>query len=68
LKSGSLELLEPSGPVQACNGIALPLFYIFGGTVRVSDQYKLGKGRLDTEMWTHDTSEVLKQLNDKTHL
>jgi len=24
LKSGSLDLLEPSGPVQACNGIALP--------------------------------------------
>jgi hypothetical protein len=26
LKSGSLNFLEPSGPVQACNGIAL-LFY-----------------------------------------
>ena len=25
LKSGSLILLEPSGPVQACHGIALPL-------------------------------------------
>jgi len=25
LKSGSLNLQEPSGPVQACNGIALPL-------------------------------------------
>ena len=25
LKSGSHNLLEPSGPVQACNGIALPL-------------------------------------------
>jgi hypothetical protein len=28
LKSGSLNLLEPSGPVQACNGIALLLFFI----------------------------------------
>jgi hypothetical protein len=28
LKSGTLKLLEPSGPVQACNGIALPLPYI----------------------------------------
>ena len=28
LKYGSLNLLEPSGPVQACNGIALPLFQI----------------------------------------
>ena len=25
LKSGSLNLLEPSGPVQVCNGVALPL-------------------------------------------
>jgi hypothetical protein len=25
LKSGNLKLLEPSGPVKACNGIALPL-------------------------------------------
>ena len=25
LKSGNLNVLEPSGPVQACNGIALPL-------------------------------------------
>jgi hypothetical protein len=25
LKSGSLNLLEPSGPVQACDGSALPL-------------------------------------------
>jgi hypothetical protein len=23
---GGLNLLEPSGPVEACNGIALPLF------------------------------------------
>jgi hypothetical protein len=28
LKSGSLNLLEPSGPVQACNGIALPLLHL----------------------------------------
>jgi len=25
LKSGSLNLVEPLGPVQACNGIVLPL-------------------------------------------
>jgi len=29
LKSGSLNLLEPSGPVQACNGIALPFPHLF---------------------------------------
>jgi hypothetical protein len=26
MKSGSLNLLEPSGPVKACNGIALLYF------------------------------------------
>jgi len=26
VKSGNLNLLEPSGPLQACNGTALPLF------------------------------------------
>ena len=29
LKSGSLNLLEPSGPVKACNGIALPLPFMY---------------------------------------
>jgi hypothetical protein len=33
LKSGSLNLLEPSGPVQDCNGIALPFFLSFCRTV-----------------------------------
>jgi hypothetical protein len=28
LKSGSLSILEPSGPLQVCNGIALPLPYL----------------------------------------
>ena len=36
LKSGSLKLLEPSGPVQACNGIALPLLLIKGLTLELS--------------------------------
>jgi len=34
LKSESLNLLEPSGPVQACNGIALPFFfYLYSYTI-----------------------------------
>jgi hypothetical protein len=28
MKSGNLNFLELSGPLQACNGTALPLFYI----------------------------------------
>ena len=27
MKSGNLNFLEPSGPLQACNGTALPLPY-----------------------------------------
>ena len=27
MKSGNLNFLEPSGPLQACNGSALPFFY-----------------------------------------
>jgi len=30
-KSGSLNLLEPSGPVQACNGIALLIAFVYIG-------------------------------------
>jgi len=29
LKSGILNLLEPSGPVQACNGFALATYILF---------------------------------------
>jgi hypothetical protein len=29
MKSGNLNFLEPSGPLQACNGTALPFFYFF---------------------------------------
>jgi hypothetical protein len=39
-KSGSLSLLEPSGPVQACNGIALPLPFSIYVTEHVSHSYK----------------------------
>ena len=27
MKSGNLNFLEPSGPLQACNGTALPFFF-----------------------------------------
>jgi hypothetical protein len=37
LKSGSFTLLEPSGPVQACNGIALPLYMC---TIQITQQLR----------------------------
>ena len=30
MKSGNLNFLEPSGPLQACNGTALPFLYEIG--------------------------------------
>jgi len=41
LKSGSLKLLDPSGPVQACNGISLSLIIIkFGScTMKIFDGF-----------------------------
>jgi len=45
LKSGSLNLLEPSGPVQACNGIALPLQWLYLSTaITQSGRSQLPRG------------------------
>jgi hypothetical protein len=41
LKSGSLKLLETSGAVQACNGIALPLICYLGYPVVATRQIHL---------------------------
>ena len=44
LKYGSLNLLEPSGPVQACNGIALPfLDYVLTFPGKTSWPQSLGE-------------------------
>ena len=57
LKSGSLNLLEPSGPVQACNGIALPS--PFASYEEEVHKFCWGKPRVrghfedtETDMWT----------------
>jgi hypothetical protein len=41
MKPGSLNLLEPSGPVKACNGIPLP-FPLFTNKIEVTRQIKYG--------------------------
>ena len=45
LKSGNLNLLEPSGPVQACNGIALPFFYSM--SVKLGFSNSVGKAKAE---------------------
>ena len=48
LKSGSLNLLEPSRPLHACSGIAFPFFfYILWVIINLS--YYLGVGSLIDE-------------------
>jgi len=42
MKSGSLNLLEPLGPVQACNGIALPLL-IFAAAAEPDSLHEMDK-------------------------
>jgi hypothetical protein len=41
LKSGSLKLLEPSGPVQACNGIALTFTFAIAQNVFARASWRL---------------------------
>jgi hypothetical protein len=43
LKSGSLDLLEPSGPVKACNGIALLAYTCRGDKLVELDEYSCVK-------------------------
>jgi hypothetical protein len=43
LKSGSLKLLEPSGPVKSCNGIALPYIDLIKHFEHVKNIWKLVK-------------------------
>jgi len=45
MKSGNLNFLEPSGPLQACNGTALP-FYPF---IRVSRGLKVEESGSDSK-------------------
>ena len=54
LQSGSHNLLEPSGPVQACNGIALPFTVTHGdSSVGIATRYWLG-GREIESQWMRD--------------
>ena len=41
MKSGNLNFLEPSGPLQACNGTALPFIYPTERTNFVPEMLKL---------------------------
>jgi hypothetical protein len=56
--SGSLNLLEPLRPVQACNGIALPYLYLLPHTCKNVCQFSC------TEQKAPDSSEVHRLLQN----
>jgi hypothetical protein len=60
LKSGSLNLLEPSGPVKACNGIAL-LLLCLPNLVKLTVQFLKGH---NVCKWT-DTRNSLSEMRTR---
>ena len=58
LKSRSVKLLEPSGPVQACNGTALHLPLLHEGTV-----YSHFTGKFIQALWVCDVFFVVSDVS-----
>jgi len=59
LKSGSLKPLEPSGPVQACNGIALDCLGNVMAHAQKPDFVFRQNGRVHLNWWGHQFSWLL---------
>jgi hypothetical protein len=73
LKSENLKHLEPSGPVQACNGIALHFLYMFlcllathiGAKELLKYVLYVVRGKLSFfESYTAQKKETLKKTNN----
>jgi hypothetical protein len=63
MKSGNLNFLEPSGPIQACNGTALPLPL---PTKRKTDLKNVGlRSRKCLEIRPHSSPRLFKVFNCK---
>jgi hypothetical protein len=70
LKSGSLNLLEPSVPVQACTGIALPLYGIlkitpFGALGGITFILSVGENRSTGDKQTYREAKRRKGEEQK---
>ena len=58
MKSGNLNFLEPSGPLQACNGTALPLsLYLY--TAGVDGLEIKPSGRQQESMTIHKAAHTV---------
>ena len=58
MKSGNLNFLEPSGPLQACNGTALPLPFTYDKVLFQQKKIKLWNERHFVENKTDRTAFV----------
>jgi hypothetical protein len=46
MKSGNLNFLEPSGPLQACNGTALPFLFIIAFAGQYMTEWRIEKNKI----------------------
>ena len=72
MKSGSLNFLEPSGPLQACNGTALPLhawaytaYTIINTPVRIRTR---ARARTHTHSLTHSLTFIYAHCRFNTFM
>ena len=66
MKSGNLNFLEPSGPLQACNGTLLPFYNVLGLAI-ASGGWMSSVQRLENHLSPRcQETESLRQLNMKT--
>ena len=69
MKSGSLNFLEPSGPLQACNGTALPLLaYLLTPRCRVLPEQLTGLQLVKKFPAFHGTRRFITALTTVRHL
>ena len=61
MKSGSLNFLEPSWPLQACNGVALLFFLSIYASIYKTDR-RLFLGEIFSMLWCNVSSTILKKV------
>jgi len=66
-KSGSLNFLEPSGPLRACNGTALPFYGMYVGFSANADCTKIrcsyGISIMRSEIKRYDKTDINHSCN-----
>ena len=61
MKSGNLNFLEPSGPLQACNGTDLPLFIVFSLVGDPEGKRRIGR---PSRIWEDEIKMEVKEKDE----